>query len=167
MAETFETTKEMNKKQSTKLKIVAIVVVLVALVLFISVKFSGIQKNSTKQENFTVTRTEVDKSKLPEKFPIDIPIEAKAKVTDNYNALATNGMSQATRRFETAKTLDANFKLYSDFFSKNGWQTTNTINQPKLKIVFVAKGGTNAQVTMAENSVTKKKTVDISVTYIP
>jgi hypothetical protein len=121
--------------------------------------------NIAKQEKFEVTRTQVDQSKLPEKFPVDIPIETGAKVVDNYNASANNGSSQATRKFETAKTLDANFKLYSDFFSKNGWQTTNTVNQPELKAVFAAKDGVNAQVVIAKNSVTKKSTVEISVTY--
>lgn len=156
------------KKPNHKwLWLVFVLVVMVGAAFWVVTIFKTkeVQPNIVKQENFTVTRTQVDQSKLPEKFPADIPLEKNATTTDNYNASATNGMFQATRKFETAKTLDANFKLYSDFFSKNGWQITNTINQPELKVVFAVKDGVQAQAVIAKNSVTKKSTVEISITY--
>jgi hypothetical protein len=145
--------------------LVLVVIGGVAFLVVTILKTGETYPNIVKQEKFEVARTQVDQSKLPDKFPADIPIEKNATTTDNYNASATNGMSQATRKFETVKTLDANFKLYSDFFSKNGWQTTNTINQPELKVIFAAKDGMNAQVVIAKNSITNKSTVEISITY--
>lgn len=109
-----------------------------------------------------VEKTEVPLNQAPVGFPADIPIEAGAKFLQNYNAMAENGLFQATRVFETAKTLDANFKLYGDYIANNGWTLLTSLNQETLKVLSAKKGEGNLQITINENSLTKIRTVDIS-----
>lgn len=101
---------------------------------------------------------------VPDKFPKDIPIEEGAKITQNYNATAADGRYQATRAFETSKTLDANYKIYSDYMKNNGWKIESNVNEATFKTLLGTNGDAKLQVNMNENSVTKVKTVDISLT---
>ncbi|MBI4050411.1 MAG: hypothetical protein HY609_06820 [Deltaproteobacteria bacterium] len=123
------------------------------------------QKTDTPQ--LQVKKTEVPVTESPERFPADIPIETGAKIVQNYNAETEDGRFQATRVFETSKTLAANYALYKDFFTKNGWMILTTLDQPSLKVVSAKKDNIVVQVNISENSVTKVKTVDISVAYLP
>lgn len=118
--------------------------------------------NAQKKQDVAIKK--VDNSKLPDQFPADIPLEAGATVTGNYNATATDGRSQATRSFETQKTLDENFKIYSDFFKSAGYKVDSTINQATFKAILASKADFKVQVNMSVNPTTKVKTVDITVT---
>ncbi len=168
--------KSTNPKKSKKtfLEIAGTVAAIVVAVFIIQSVWVNKQKPSSNKPTgeqapttLKVQKTEVPTSQLPQQFPSDIPIESGAKIVQNYNASAEDGRFQATRVFETKKTLSANYTLYKDFFSKNGWTVLTTLDQPTLKVVSAKKNNANAQVTINENSVTKIKTVDISVTITP
>jgi hypothetical protein len=115
---------------------------------------------------FKVEKKEIDLSKLPDKFPADIPQEKGAKVVQNYTATTNDGRFQATRVFETAKTLDENVKIYSDYMDKQGWVAGTATNTKTLRVVNGTKGDLTLQVTVNENSATKTKTVNITVTQL-
>ncbi len=109
-----------------------------------------------------VKTQEVPVTKAPQSFPSAIPIEQGAKITQNYNATAPNGMFQATRVFETGKSLDENFTLYNAFLKSDGWTLTNTVDQPTAKLLSAKKDQAQLQISMTENSVTKVREIDIS-----
>ena len=113
-----------------------------------------------------IKKTEVPTNKLPDGFPADIPLEAGASITQNYNAEGT-GLVQATRVWTTQQTLDASFLVYTKFFNnaKNGWKVLTTLNQPQLKSISVSKGDVQVIVTINQNSITQEKTVSISATW--
>lgn len=90
-------------------------------------------------------------------------MESGAKIVQNYNATTNTGLFQATRVFETSKSLDENLKIYSDFINKNGWKLISSLNQANIKALAAQKNKGNLQITLSENTQTKVKTV--SITY--
>lgn len=109
-----------------------------------------------------VTKKDVPTNEVPDKFPKDIPVEADAKITQNYNATSVDGTFQATRVFETKKTLDANFKIYQDYLKNNNWKIESTVNQPEYKMLYASSGASTIQIAMNDNKVAKVSTIDIS-----
>lgn len=163
-----------NPTESHKTVFVLLGIVVLAVILVVVLMFASKQKQQpvatnekpAAQQKEAIVKTEVDPAKTPEKFPLDVPIEAGAKITQNYNATAVDGRFQATRTFETAKSLDANLKIYTDFLKANGWKIQATVDQPTFKMVMGTKDQSQLQISMSENSVSKTKTVDISLTDI-
>ncbi len=140
--------------------IVAIVAVALAVVVVLIDRKDGTSQTKTSTE-FKVTQRDVDQSKLPDKFPADIPLEQGAKITQNYSSTTADGHYQATREFETKKTLAENVKLYTDYFKKNGWIIGTGIDQPDFKVVSATKGNLSLQVTI-QNLPTGVNIVSIS-----
>lgn len=159
------------KKILIALVVIAIVVIVVALG---AAKFSQKKPVATQAPTTSsisnvaaVQKTEVDKSKLPASFPSDIPLEAGATITQNYNAKSDSGGFQATRSFETKKTLAENLTLYQNFLKGTTWKINNTIDQPAYKVIFASQTNKNLQISMSENPNTKVRTVNISYTEFP
>lgn len=117
----------------------------------------------TAQQQLEVSQQNVEVTALPEGFPNNLPLEAEAKVTQNYNATTNDGRVQATRVFETSKTLDENYKIYSDYAKNNGWSLNTGIDQKDLKVITATKDGQVLQVTINLNTATQIKTVNISL----
>lgn len=109
-----------------------------------------------------IIKKDVPPQTLPGKFPAEIPLEPGAKVVQNYTVTTADGRLQATRVFETAKSLEEQHQLYQDFFSRGGWRVISAVNQPALKTVAAMKGTVQVQVSIAENTLTKIKTIDIT-----
>ncbi len=97
-------------------------------------------------------------------FPEDVPIENGAKITQNYNATSPDGRFQATRTFETTKTLDENFKIYLGYFEKNNWEINASLDQENYKMIYAYKDRGFMQISMSSNAVSGIKVVDISFT---
>lgn len=142
----------------------AAIIIAVALVVFIVMVAFPIRNADKKMavKPSQQKKTELPVSQTPAKFPAEVPIEKGAKILQNYNISDADSL-QATRVFETTKSLDENFNLYKEFFTKNGWTIINTLNQPQLKVISATKEDFHAQVTIAENA-KKVKTVDLSFT---
>src|SRR5688572_25742188 len=117
---------------------------------------------TAKPAEVRIDKKDLDASQLPEKFPADLPLEAGAKVTQNYNITTDDGRFQATRTFETSKTLEENVKIYTDYFNKNGWQAGTAIDNKDSKVLSATKGGSSLQIAISQNPVTQIKTVNIS-----
>lgn len=143
--------------------VIAIVFLLLATIFFIS--FYQLKFN--KHPQIKIEKTIVDSAELPELFPKDIPIEKDAKITQNYNATSPDGRFQATRAFETKKTLDENLKIYQDYFKKNKWEVQSTLDtDANYKMIFAVKLPYQVQISMNKNTTTGVKTVDISLTKL-
>lgn len=148
------------------------IIVLVVIVLLLSgfIAFNHWQKkrlinkgNSTQKE-LNVVKKDLAFNKNPEQFPTNIPIEEGAEITQNYNATTADGRLQATRAFITNKSLADNLKIYQDYFKTNDWKVIATVDQDVYKMILGSKDNTQIQVSVNENSISKVKTVDISMT---
>ncbi len=141
-----------------------IVLAFAGLVWVYSVTDRGGDKQSMEKPKEVVTKKNIPVEQTPDKFPKDVPIEDGAVITQNYNATAVDGRFQATRTFETTKTLDANYKIYQDYMKNNDWEVKANVNTENYKMLLGVNGTAQLQVSINENSVTKVKTVDISLT---
>lgn len=148
-------------------KLMAVVVIgfliIAGLVYFLKDDNTSNTQEYYNNQQPSVQKTNVDFSKLPEKFPSDIPIEKDAKITQNYNSTTPEGHFQATRTFVTQLSLAENFATYEKFFNDNGWTIIATTNDPTYKMIAGSKDKQNIQVTIDENKGENKiKTVSIS-----
>jgi hypothetical protein len=151
-----------NKKFTLWAVVVLVVVLALVLVIRSSKKPQSGTGNKPASGSLQVTKTEVPPGTAPQGFPADIPIEAGAKITQNYNATAGNGLFQATRVFDSSKSMDQNFAIYSDYLKSAGWTVVNTLNLSTTKVLAAKKGAANLQITIAQNTVTKVISVSIS-----
>lgn len=164
----------MNYEDSIKKWLVGLVV-LVAIAIggtMIASMFmdqnSGVDQNKNADGNpSSVAKTKIADDKLPSKMPANIPQETGAQVTDNFTAVNDEGLYQATREFETSKSLAENLTLYTNYLKNNDWDILSTIDKPTLKSVVGSRGADRLQVTITENSSTKIKTVTISFSQLP
>ena len=158
-----------NFLQSKRLIWVFVIIAAVAIVATgiaaLWYKQQSFQSGETKSSQ--ITKKSISVEKVPENFPAGLPLETGAKVTQNYTATTATGGVQATREFETKKTLDENYKLYQDYLKKNDWQFSGGTNQPDLKVISADKGDLHITITINNNTVTKVKTVEITVTQSP
>jgi hypothetical protein len=104
------------------------------------------QKPSSEQPKAVPVQA-VDVGKLPQEFPSDIPLEAGAQVTLNYNATNAAGNFQASREFISKKTVAENYALYQKVLKDNGWTITGTQeNTPAGNLIFATKGENNLNI---------------------
>lgn len=151
-----------NSHKLTKLLLVIVAVLILAFVLY---KFIGSKQESVKlqtPEKAIVEKTDVDFSKSPEKFPANIPIEAGAKLTQNYNATTPEGEFQATRSFITTKSLDENVKIYSNILEKDGWKSSVVVDNSNFKMISGTKDKKQITISVDDNNTKNIKTVTIS-----
>lgn len=130
----------------------------------VSPKTSEQQKSGPPEQVKEITKKDIDASKAPDRFPVDVPIEAGAKITQNYNAQAPDGRYQATRVFETNKTLDENFKIYQDYLKQKDWEIKSTENKENYKMLFGSKTGQQLQISIDYNKDFKISTVSLTYT---
>lgn len=150
--------------------IISLAFLLLALIFFVAfynLKFNKIEKITYTPEQVQIVKKPVSTDKLPELFLKSIPLEVGAKITQNYNATSANGRFQATRTFETKKTLDENIKIYQDFLKKDGWNIKSIIDETNYKMIFAHKESFDIQVSLNNNTVSGINTVDISLTKMP
>lgn len=144
-------------------KMLVIVAALLCL-LYVAYRLGGFNKvkPTVTPQPAQVQKTNVDFSKTPEKFPANIPLEANARTTQNFNATTPDGVFQAVRTFVTGKSLADNLALYTDFLKKDGWTIKGTLDNPTYKMIIGAKDKSNIQISIDENKVTKERTVSVS-----
>jgi flagellar basal body-associated protein FliL len=105
-------------------------------------------ETQTKAAVQSVPQINVNNSQLPNKFPTDVPLEAKAAVTQNFNATNATGMYQATREFISQKTMGDNFTLYKAALKKVGWTVTQVTTDAARSqdIILATKAGNSLTV---------------------
>jgi hypothetical protein len=137
---------------------------IIAIAVIIIYKQSAQRGSEVKPTELKIEQKNVDSAQLPSLFPTDFPVEQTgAKVTQNYNAASNDGRSQATRMFETNKTLDENYKIYNDYFNNTGWRLSTGINGEDTKVIIATRENLEAQVTLSNNLSNQKKIVEITI----
>lgn len=158
--------------QSAKQK-TAWALIIMAVAAALIWKFGWDKKSSTPSEsqksveqNFSeqaAPMTAVDESKLPDRFPSEIPLEKDAKVTLNYNAVNLANQFQSSREFISKYSEEENFEFYTTELKKLGWEVTPS-EESSQKIIFAKKQGTElnirvytsgGEVRVSINSLTK------------
>ncbi len=164
----------MNYEDSIKKWLVGLVVLVAIAIggtmiasMFMDQNGGAGKNNNDGNNDGKVMKTEVTDDKLPSKMPANIPQEAGAQVTDNFTAVNDEGLYQATREFETSKSLAENLTLYTNYLKNNDWDILSTIDKSTLKSVVGSRGADRLQVNITENSSTKIKTVTISFSQLP
>jgi hypothetical protein len=151
-----------SKKSLWLLLIVGVLLVAVVVLVTLKPKKETAQENKNTQPK--LVHNDIEPNKVPEKIPTDFPFEAGATIAENYVLKSETTDAQATRKFQTKKTLAENYKIYEDYFKKNGWTITATLDQPTIKSITAVKGKLQANLSMSENTETKARTVDVSIT---
>lgn len=109
-----------------------------------------------------VNLSDVPKDKLPEGFVASFPLESGAEILNNYTSKSDAGL-QSTRRFVSKKTLDANFKLYSDYLKQNHWTINGSTDSGTIRSISAASpDGISVNITIAQNTLTKQNEVEIT-----
>ena len=154
--------------ENKKIIIIVVITILVtagAVYLYLNNR----QQRLTEQaiaELPAVEKANVDFTRLPSRFPTDLPIEPDAKTTQNYNSTTADGHFQATRAYESNKSLDESFNIYSKYLKEKGWTIAATTEEPDYKMVLGKKGKENIQVSIGENLSKQIKTVTITYSEI-
>ena len=145
-------------------------------IIVLAVKYSKIKlrDSSDKQDVIDqsaivgqVSKKTIPDNQMPEYFPNDIPQESGSKITENFNTTTRDGRKQATRSFETKKSLADNKKIYEDYFTKSGWEIVSRVDQDSAKALTASKGKWQLQVAITENTLTKVKYVDLNLVELP
>ena len=118
--------------------------------------------NSRNNESEFV-KSDVESYKLPNGFPIDMPLEENARILQNYVVSTPDGRSQSTRSFETQKSLAENYKLYSDYMKKNNWEINVKVDQANLKVLSGSSAGLELKIDITQSSVSSPRVVTISL----
>lgn len=148
----------------------AIAVIILLALLFAVIKLSKHPVSTThplgdkESQSGTVKIEQVSQSDLPNKFPSNLPTEAGAEISQNFNATETDGRYNATREFESKKTLAQNIALYTKYLNDNGWEIKANIDKPTLKMVMGKKDNQQLQISCAQNPDTKVSVITITLT---
>lgn len=134
-------------------------VIAVAFVYF----FLAILRTKSNRSLGPIIKTEIDRNQAPTGFPKELPIESGAVIVQNYEAQAPTGQHQATRVFESKKTVAQNYKLYLDYLTKNGWQIKAKTESPALSSIFAVKADGFLTINISKNAITNSVTVDLSL----
>jgi hypothetical protein len=159
--ENFTTSHKMTWTFATIGIIAVAIIVILAMVM--PKKNPATNTPANQQGPVEITKKNIDPAELPPMFDSDFPVESGSPILLNELQTLSDGRAQATRSFETKKTLAENFKLYSDYFKANNWIITDTIDQAGYKVIGATRSSLSARVELNDNTVTKQKTVDIFI----
>ena len=138
------------------------VILLLALVVFWEKPKTDRPQSENQNKPDKIIKKDLAADEVPARFPAEVPIEQGAQITQNYEADPPDGTHQATRVFESAKTVAQNYKFYSDFLTKNEWEIQTTLEDSNFAGLSAAKNGTNLLVTISKNSITGAVSVDLT-----
>ncbi len=156
------------EKNSSVFKLVVMVAALFAL-LFVAIQLSRHPINGGRKMGVDKLKTgtkivKVSADKLPNKFPVDIPVEGDVRVIQNFNATELDGRYNATREFESKKTLAQNLSIYTKYLKDNNWDIKATIDEPDMKMVMGKKGLQQLQITAAIDPITNLNIITLNLT---
>jgi hypothetical protein len=149
------------KNKRLKILLIVLTAIMVAVVLFVTVKFAreylskptdimtGVPPKDTDtppKSSPEPTKTEFA-DRFPTDFPSDIPVEKDAKFTQSY-ILDYPGQKQLSIVFPSVKTVKENYALYTDYAKKEGWTIINTEDQENLSFLYATKENMDINVTI-------------------
>lgn len=133
--------KIMPEKSNNKTRLIIVIAVIVVIIVIVAVWWFWKSAGPTQTATSSNVVTQVPTDQLPETFPPNIPLEPNRQITNNFNVSATNGQEQATRSFESLKSIAQNVSIYSSFLSDpaNGWTIISESTSSPSQATFLAK----------------------------
>ena len=161
-------------KNGNWIAILAFLVLAIVVVLFL-VKSRGPNSPATNQQTqnqqgppLALDIKDVNEKVVPEGLPSNLPMEAGAKVLQNYSGSnPANSDKYAIRVFVSNKTIQQNFEIYKKYASENGWAITSSVDQaaiPNVKSFSATKANAKLDVLISVNP-DNQVTVNITYTY--
>lgn len=150
----------------TLLKTAGVLLVITAILagLYMYKNNSKIQTEDIKTEEFAVTKTELVDTQIPSGFPVDLPIEARSKVVQNYEAKTTDGRLQSTRVMTTLKSTNEALKVYTDFFANLGW--VEALGRKDTDVTVLMLKGDNSLLISVNENATQEKSISLTLTEL-
>lgn len=106
--------------------------------------------DQTKEQEFSVSKTDLVSTIIPSGFPENLPEEDGSKVLQNYEAKTTDGRVQSTRVITTEETSEDIIKIYTDFFTKLGWVIVPSNNDDSATLMV--KGNDTLLISTSEDA---------------
>lgn len=113
---------------------------------------------------YTEQKQDVSQNQMPRGMPSNLPVEAGAKILENSNSTTSNNALQATRVFESKKTLTDNFAIYEKFLKDNNWTIVTRVNDANNKVLSGRNGQSTLQFSMDQDP--ELKVVKVSIYYV-
>lgn len=163
----------MNYQDSIKKILVGLIIIVAvaSVVTLVATIFinqpTELAKNVNMAGQSDLSKVAVTETELPGKLPKNLPLELNSVILQNFTATTANGEYQATRAYESSKSLAENLAIYTKYLNDNGWGIKSTINDPMYKKVSGTKGASDLQISMTENEVSKIKTITVTYTELP
>jgi len=163
-----------EKKNKTLRIIIGALIVLVLLYVFV---FSGSTRGTKDTsdesdsmtspvditlENVDISATATDEEKLPQGFPVDIPVEL-ANVTESYSATYEDaGFTQYTVAYTSERSMNALGDEYSEYLDSNGYTITDDTSGEGFVSWYATKDNNDLSVLVSYQS----DTVTVTLTYL-
>jgi len=154
----------LSKKFILLLLAIGITAILIGLVVAIVGKQYVGNTASTYQAPYSDQKQDVSGSQLPTGMPSSIPVEAGAKILENSNSTTSNNALQATRVFESKKTLAENYAIYEKFLTDNNWNVVTRLSEGNNRVLAGRSGQSTLQISMDQDPQTK--VVKVSLYYV-
>lgn len=120
------------------------------------------------QSSNPLKQVEIDKNKLPAKFPIDLPIETGVEVVQNYEVpKPEGGFQQSTRSYLSNKNLTELETVYTQYFKQNGWKQVSRLEQTGYRVMSVTKDDLLIQVSFTLEPLKNQSIVEITLSPSP
>jgi len=130
--------------------VVLVLVIVIILKIQTSLPRMSVTENRVQSQESSPFQT--TKNELPPDFPSNIPIENGSKMTQG-DSKDYGDQKQLTIVFNTAKTIEQNFTLYSDFLGGDGWSMRNKYKDKNIASLYGTKQGSNINITISTEQV--------------
>jgi len=116
----------------------------------------------SKDKDGNVSKMEIsDGTKIPDGFPSDIPIIAKAKLTSSIKT-NSEGKTAYIIGFEVKDSLEAVQKTYKDYMAAKGYKDVNEMTADDF---FMLTGQLNTETTLAVSGSPGDGVLQLSIQY--
>lgn len=150
------------KTNQPKITLIGAIFVLAIVVwLFQQTGLPPEETSPTLSPELQVIKKDLPANKAPSGFLTEIPIESSGKIVQNYEA-KNYDYQQATRVFQSQKTVAENYDLYYKFLTDHKWLIKNHLQTKNLATLVGSKNNWDLSVNISENSLTGIVTVSLS-----
>jgi hypothetical protein len=159
---------EQPKKHFPLSLIVIVFILLFGVILFMysggRLKQEEVPTTQYTEENVVVDHTSLSGAdKLPSGFPQEIPVDKDAEFTQSYKAsYPDHRVVQYTVEYKSSSSVEEQITIYSDFFKKNGYESTLTSENETVKAYYATKN--NDDISLVVSNLDGKAVV--LITYL-
>lgn len=141
---------------------------IILIIVVLAVVAAGFYTSMNRTKPLKVETTDLAPTTMPNGFAADLPSETGSMVKENYEATTNDGRHQSTRVFTTFKALDEAVKVYSQYFTTQGWVEIETQNvNSNLVNILMKKENDTLLISGRNNETLQEKTVSLTLTEAP